>query len=105
MQTRSLRLEDKTGKQWVLRSIEKYPANALPIELRGTYIDDFVTDQVSASHPYGAFVVPTMAEAVNVYHTNPKLVYLPDDPWLGIYQSDFSEGLYWSQSLVKTMHF
>ena len=94
MQTRSLRLEDATGKQWVLRSIEKYPANALPVELRGTYIDDFVTDQVSASHPYGALVIPPMADAVNVYHTNPRLVYLPNDPRLGLYQQDFAEGLY-----------
>ncbi|MDA0195081.1 MAG: hypothetical protein O2887_09255 [Bacteroidetes bacterium] len=93
-QTRSLRLEDKTGKQWVLRSVEKYPSNALPLELRGTVIDDFVTDQVSASHPYGALVVPPLAEAVGVHHTNPRLVYLPDDPRLGIYREDFAEGLY-----------
>ena len=94
MQTRSLRMQDPTGKQWVLRSVEKFPANALPPELRGTFADDLVTDQVSASHPYGAFVIPPMAEAVNVYHSNPRLVWLPDDPRLGIYQQDFANGLY-----------
>lgn len=94
LQTRSLRMEDKTGKQWVLRSVEKFAAKALPLALRGTYVEDYVSDQVSASHPYGALVVPPMAEAVNVYHTNPRLMYLPDDPRLGIYQSDFKEGLY-----------
>ena len=94
LQTISLRLEDKTGKQWVLRSVEKYPSKALPVELRGTYIEDYVTDQTSASHPYGALVVPPMADAVNVYHTNPKLVYLPDDPRFGIYKQDFANGLY-----------
>lgn len=94
MQTRSLRLQDPTGKQWVLRSVEKFPANALPPELRGTFADDLVTDQVSTSHPYGALVVPSMAEAVNVYHANPRLVYLPDDPRLGIYQQDFANAVY-----------
>ena len=35
-----------------------------------------------------------MADAVGVYHTNPQLVYVPDDPRLGIYQEDFAEGLF-----------
>ncbi|MEQ9424280.1 MAG: hypothetical protein RJQ09_07695 [Cyclobacteriaceae bacterium] len=93
-QTRSLRLEAENGRQYVLRSIRKYPENAIAPELRGTYIDDFVSDQVSASHPYGAFVIPPMAKAVGVYYSNPEIVYLPDDPRLGIYQNDFKEGLY-----------
>ncbi|MEM0940470.1 MAG: BamA/TamA family outer membrane protein [Bacteroidota bacterium] len=94
LQTKSLRLEDSEGKQYGLRSIEKFPDKAVPAALRGTIIGNLVTDQVSASHPYGAFVVPDLAKAAGVYHTNPELVYLPDDPRLGKYRADFGNGLY-----------
>ncbi len=94
LQTKSLRLENKKGKQYVLRSVEKFPEKAVPQALRGTIAGKVVEDQVSASHPYGAFVVPKLADAAGIYHTNPKLVYLPDDPRLGIYRSDFADGLY-----------
>ncbi len=93
-QTKSLRLENKKGKQYVLRSIEKYPQNAVPDDLRNTIAVDVVTDQISAAHPYGAFAIPKLAEAAGIYHTNPKLVYLPDDPRLGIYRQTFGKGLY-----------
>ncbi len=93
-QTKSLRLESKDKKHYVLRSIEKYPENAVPAELRNTVAVDIVIDQISAAHPYGAFAIPSMAEAAGIYHTNPKLFYLPDDPRLGIYRHTFGNGLY-----------
>lgn len=86
MQTLSLRMEAADGKQYVLRSIEKYPENVIPPGLRGTVGGGIIADQISSSHPYGAFVVPPMAEAANVYHTNPQVVYIPDDPRFGKYQ-------------------
>lgn len=94
MQTRSLRLENSEGKQYVLRSIEKFPEAAVPKVLRKTFVGSFVKDQLSASHPYGAFAVAGMADAAGVYHTNPKLVYVKDDPRLGKYRDDFKNGLY-----------
>lgn len=94
MQTRSLRLETTDDKQYVLRSIKKYPENAVPAEIRGTIFAEIINDQISASHPYAAFAVPKLADAANVYHTNPKMVYLNDDPRLGDYKFDFANGLY-----------
>ncbi len=96
MQTRSLRLglQSDLEKQYVLRSIEKYPEKAIPLVLRNTIAAEIVEDQISASHPYAAFVIPDLAEAVGVYHTNPKLVYVPRDPRMGIYAADFVPGLY-----------
>ncbi|ELR72978.1 Surface antigen (D15) precursor [Fulvivirga imtechensis AK7] len=93
MQTKSLRLEATNGKQYVLRSIEKYPENAVPEFLRKTFAVDLVQDQISAAHPYGAFVVPELAKAAGVYHTNPRLVYIPNDPRLGDYQETFANTL------------
>ena len=93
MQTLSLRLEDSTGREFVLRSIEKFPEKAVPEMFRKTFIQDLVQDQISASHPYAAVVIPSLAEAAGIYHTNPKVVYIPDDPRLGIYQKDFANTL------------
>ena len=92
-QTRSLRLEADNGKQYVLRSIEKYAEKAVPEALRGTLGAELVQDQISASHPYAAFVVPYLADAAGVYHTNPQVVYLPDDPRFGIHRADFAGSL------------
>jgi hypothetical protein len=93
MQTLSLRLSDSTGHEYTLRSIEKFPEKAVPEALRKTFIQDIVQDQISASHPYAALVVPDLAKAAGIYHTNPKLVYLPDDARLGIYRKDFANQL------------
>ncbi len=89
-QTVSLRLEDSTGKQYVLRSVEKYPDDALPRILRQTIAADVVKDQISASHPYGALVVTPLARAAGVYHTNPKYFIIPDDPRFGRYLKGFA---------------
>ncbi len=89
-QTVSLRLEDSTGRQYVLRSVEKYPDAALPRILRQTLAADVVKDQISASHPYGSLVAPKLADAVGVYHTNPQYFVIPDDPRFGRYLKGFA---------------
>ena len=94
MQTRSLRLEAPDKKQYNLRSIEKFPAAAVPEVLRGTIGEEVIRDQISAAQPYGAFAIPPMAEAAGIYHTNPELVYLPDDPLLGEYREMFASQVY-----------
>lgn len=92
-QTNSLRMQAPDGKQYVLRSLEKYPERALPEIMKGTLAVNIVQDQMSASNPYGAFVVPPMAEAVGIYHTNPKLVYIPDDGAFGRHRKTFANTL------------
>ena len=94
MQTRSLRLENADGKEYVLRSINKYPENALSPVLRQTIAKQVVQDQISSSHPYAALAVAKLADAVGVIHTNPQIVHLPDDPLLGVYRDNFAKQLY-----------
>ncbi len=93
-QSKSLRLEDAAGKQYVLRSVEKFVTDAaIPPDLRGTVAKDLVSDGVSASYPYAALSVPVLANAAGVPHAEPKLVYVPDDPLLGKYKIDFANTL------------
>ena len=93
-QTKSLRLENPDGQQWVARSVDKHVFKVVPHALRKTFISGFVQDGISASHPYGAMVVPPFAEAVGVYHANPKYVWIPAQKALGDYNTDFADDLY-----------
>lgn len=94
LQTKSLRLQDSTGQQWVLRTIQKYPEKGLPPKLRPTVAKDILQDQVSAAHPFSALTVPPLAQALGIPHSNPELVYVPDDPALGEYRKDFASQVF-----------
>ena len=90
MQTTSLRLKGRDDREYVLRSIDKDPSRSVPVNLQGTIATDIVQDQIASIHPYGAFIIPPLADAAGVYHTNPKPVFVPDDPRLGIYNDLFA---------------
>jgi hypothetical protein len=88
-QTMNLRLEDADGKEYVLRSVDKDPAKALPEKWQQSYAANIIRDANSATHPYAALVLPHMAEAIGIHHTKPELVYIPHDPRLGQYLENF----------------
>ena len=82
-QTTSLRLIDPTGKEWVLRSIEKDPVKILPLELQQTFARELFIDAMSAQHPFSALIVPPMAEAAGIPHANPVIGVVSPDKALG----------------------
>ena len=89
-QTLSLHItEKKTGKEWVLRAVDKLPLGALPPEYRGTIAPDLVREFNSASHPYAPLAIPDLAKALNIAVPHPELFFVPDDPALGYYQPLF----------------
>ncbi|HYC40952.1 MAG TPA: BamA/TamA family outer membrane protein [Chitinophagaceae bacterium] len=92
-QTRSLRLVDKNGKEWTLRSVEKDPSRAIPEAFRPTVARDIVRDFISASHPYASMAMPRLADAVNVVVPRPELFFVPDDPALGPYRAIFKNSI------------
>lgn len=93
-QTRSVRLEDGNGRQYVLRSVNKFVEKALADNMRNTIAVDVVQDGISASHPFAALCVPELADAAGVMHTNPRIVWVPDDPALGIYREEMANGIF-----------
>jgi hypothetical protein len=54
MQSNSLRLVDKNGNEWVIRSVEKTVDQLLPEALRSTFARDFLDDVTSGQHPFSA---------------------------------------------------
>ncbi|WP_347839702.1 BamA/TamA family outer membrane protein [uncultured Draconibacterium sp.] len=93
-QTKSVRLETEEGHQYVLRSLEKFAEGALPEEMKITFAKDIVQDQISASNPYSALPAAVLAEHAGVFHTNPELVYVPQDPLFQHYKEDMRSGLF-----------
>ncbi len=89
-QTTSLRLGNPEEREFVLRQVRKSPDLLLPPALQNTFAADVFADQLSSSNPYAALVVPRLAEAAGIYHTNPELVVVPDDPRLGVYRETFA---------------
>jgi len=89
-QTKSLKLEDKNGKEWSLRTIDKDPEKAIPENFRNSVAKDIVQDLISASNPYAPLTVPILANAVNVVQASPELFFVPDDPSLGYYRPLFA---------------
>lgn len=93
-QTNSLRLEASDGKQYVMRAILKDATRTVPYPFNQTFAKDIFADQFSAALPYGALIVPTLAQAAGIYHTNPKVFYVPKQPALGEYNDGFGDELY-----------
>jgi hypothetical protein len=90
METKSIRMQDRSGKEWVLRSVEKIPDKLVPVNLRGTFAVDWVDDEYSGQHPYSALIVPPLAEAGGVPHANPVIGVLAPDSSLGTFGRDFA---------------
>lgn len=87
-QTTSLRLSGKDGNQYQFRTVNKDPSALLPEGFKNTFADEFVQDQISSAHPFGSLVIPDLAEAVKVFHAQPKLVYMPYSVLLGPYLNE-----------------
>jgi hypothetical protein len=92
-QTKNLRMVNPEGREYVLRSIDKDPSQSLSPEMQHSLIGRLVRDQTSVIHPYGAFIIPPLAKAAGIYHTNPKLLVVPDDPALGEFRAEFANML------------
>ena len=92
-QTTSLRVVNPDEREFVLRQVQKQPDLLLPPALRPTFAADVLADQLQTSNPYGALVVPPLASAAGIYHTNPEMRVVPSDPRLGIYRETFAGSL------------
>ena len=93
-QSKSLKLRDKNGREWVLRSLDKSFGRALPEIMQGTFVEDLIDDQVTIAHPYSAFTIPPMAEAAKIYHTNPIMRYVPEQKALDSFNKEFGNRIY-----------
>jgi len=53
-----------------------------------------ILDFYTAAHPYAFKVVPDLSDAAKIYHTNPKLYFIPKHKYLGSYNAQYGGELY-----------
>lgn len=103
-QTRTLRLKDKEGKEYNLRALRKSATQYLQtVVFKDTYIqDDFeqtevenlILDFYTAAHPYAFLAIPDLSHAAKLFHTNPKLIYIPKHKYMGDFNTNYGGELY-----------
>lgn len=93
-QSLAMRLEGNDGKEYVLRGLYKDATLSLPEFAQGSVLQNIYQDQMSMDHPYGAMLVAPLAEAVGVYHANPRFFFLPRQPRLGEFNELFADKAY-----------
>ncbi|WP_223032743.1 metallophosphoesterase [Hanstruepera marina] len=103
-QSNSLRLANKQGQEFVMRGLRKdalkyiqaaaFKDQYIEGQFSDTYTQNLILDVFSGAHPYAPFVVGYLSDALNIYHTNPKLYFVPKQKALEPYNDDFGDELY-----------
>ncbi|MGV3460472.1 MAG: metallophosphoesterase [Flavobacterium sp.] len=103
-QSLSLRLIDKGGKEYKMRSMHKsatrfLQAKAFKTKYMGnafenTFAEKFLLDFYTTAHPYMPYVAGELAESAGIYHTNPQLFYIPKHDALGRYNDVYGGEMY-----------
>lgn len=113
-QSKSLRLEDPQGREYMMRALRKNAVQYLQAvafkdhyiegQFEHTYTESLLMDVFTGSYPYAPFVVGPLADAVEVLHTNPKLYYVPKQATLGKYNSHYGDELYMIEERAASGH-
>ncbi len=113
-QSKSLRLEDKNGREYVMRALRKNAVQYLQaVAFKDQYIEgqfddtkteNLLSDVFTGSHPYAPFTIGKLADAVGVYHTNPILYYIPKQNSLGSFNDEFGDELYMIEERAASGH-
>lgn len=90
MQTKSLKLQDKDGREWALRTLDKDVSGALGASVENTIVQKVTQDQISAAMPYAPSVIGPLAKSAGVRAAEPTIYFVTDDPAFGQYRSIFA---------------
>lgn len=113
-QSKSLRLEDREGREYVMRALRKSALQYLQtVAFKNQYIegqfDDTTTESLlsdifTGSHPYAPFTIGKLSDAIDLYHTNPVLYYVPKQNSLGQFNDEFGNELYMIEERAASGH-
>lgn len=113
-QSRSLRLAHKDGRQFVMRALKKSAERYLQAmafqnqfiigRFEDTAVEDVLEYFYTGSHPYAPFTIGKLSDAVGLFHTNPKLFYIPKQTALNGFVDEFGDELYMIEEHVSEGH-
>ncbi|SHL45889.1 metallophosphoesterase [Chryseobacterium polytrichastri] len=103
-QSNSLRLRAKDGQEFVMRGVKKsavrflnnmaFKKSTFGNELNNTFPDKFLLDFYTTNHPFTPFSVGNMADKLNIFHSNPRLFYIPKQQALREYNLHYGDEMY-----------
>ena len=80
-------MEDKEGKEYIMRALRKSPARFLQTvafkdryigrDFDNTYAESFLMDFYTSTHPFTPYIIDDISEAIGIYHSNPQMYYVP----------------------------
>ena len=113
-QSNSLRLEDKNGKEYMIRALKKNPIKFMQSGMfrdqyiaskyNDTYTEDVLLDVFTTAHPYAPLTVGPLLDAVDIYHPNTSLYYIPKQSGLEKYNDEFGDELYFLEERAASGH-
>ncbi len=113
-QSKSLRLRDKKGREYVMRALRKNAVQYLQAvafkdqyiegQFDGTATESLLSDVFTGSHPYAPFTIGKLSDAIGIYHTNPVLYYIPKQNSLGHFNDEFGDELYMIEERAASGH-
>jgi len=103
-QSNSLRLKAKDGQEFVMRGVKKsavrflnnmaFKKSTFGNELNNTFPEKFLLDFYTTNHPFTPFSVGNMADKINIFHSNPRLFYIPKQQGLGEFNINYGDEMY-----------
>lgn len=113
-QSKSLRFKDKNGREYVMRALRKNAIQYLQAvafkdqyiegQFDDTFTEELLLDVFTGSHPYAPFTIGKLSDAVGIFHTNPKLYYIPKQNALGHFNEEFGDELYMIEERAASGH-
>ena len=86
-QTNSLRLATNDGRQFVMRSAKKsalrfiqyfiFKTEYLDADVEDTYFIQLLQDYWTTANPYGSLTIGDLSDALNIYHANTEMYFIP----------------------------
>lgn len=93
-QSYSIRLKDKSGKEYSMSSLRKNVVKFLKFKIPGvaytqddyseTSTEEVISDFFTTAHPYMQLVINPLARSASVNHSSPTLFYIPKQVRLGL---------------------
>ena len=113
-QSKSLRLVNNEGKEYVMRALKKsaeiylqsmaFKDQYVVGEFEDTFTESILEDFYTGAHPYAPFTIGALSDAVGIYHTNPKLYYIPKQNAIRDYDREFGDELYMIEERTDSGH-
>ncbi|MEQ8927925.1 MAG: hypothetical protein RLO81_19065 [Fulvivirga sp.] len=80
MQTTSIEVRDREKRSFTLRTLDKDQGKVLPDWLYPSALRLLLRDQTSALNPFNSEVISGLSEALGIFHTSPRIAYVPYNP-------------------------